>query len=187
MNSMDFTMVMYSKLLCHAIKNYRHEKLILDVLLFEDFSRQTVTAFEENVDDFGIVIEENCSKRVSVFDNRSFILKVYEFDGANVSCLEVNLSQYAKDSDVLVLNRFMMGKVMFFLYSVGKFQCILVNEDGVVIEGINQQLQNQNHAFHVNDFPQKHSFYVNPFHVDSDGIVAVMKKENRRHKLYFFN
>merc|ERR1719342_337116 len=187
MNSMDFTMVMYSKLLCHAIKNYRHEKLILDVLLFEDFSRQTVTAFEENVDDFGIVIEENCSKRVSVFDKRNFILKVYEFDGANVSCLEVDLSQYAKDSDVMVLNRFMMGKVMLFLCSVGKFKCILVNEDGVVIEGINQHLQNPDQVFNVNEIYQSCP-HVNPFHANADGIVAVTKKEGRKHyQLYYYN
>merc|ERR1719342_1538274 len=157
MNSMDFTMVMYSKLLCHAIKNYRHEKLILDVLLFEDFSRQTVTAFEENVDDFGIVIEENCSKRVSVFDNRSFILKVYEFDGANVSCLEVNLSQYAKDSGVLRLNRFMMMKCMLIFCSDVKFKCILVNEDGAVVESIDQQWK-KTHAFH---HAWNHAFNVN--------------------------
>jgi len=176
MNSiMDFTMVMNSKLLCLAMPG--HEKLVLDVLLFDDFSRQTVTVFEENEDkeenvyDFGIVIEDNCSKRVSVFDDESLILKVYEFDAANFSCLEVNLSQYAKESGVIQLNRFMMGKVMLLLRSDGKFKCILVTEDGAVVEGVDQQLQNEIHAFHVN----------------ADGIVAVTMKEFENYKLYFYN
>jgi len=182
--------VMNSELLCLAIKFNTQKKIVLKVLLFDDFSRQTVTVFEEiDVDiisrfHYDVVID---SKRVSVFDKRNFILKVYEFDGANVSCLEVDLSQYAKDSDVMVLNRFMMGKVMLFLCSVGKFKCILVNEDGVVIEGINQQLQNPDQAFNVNEIYQSCP-HVNPFHANADGIVAVTKKEGRKHyQLYYYN
>ena len=108
-------------------------------------------------------------KRVSVFDKTSFILKVFDFDAADVRCLEVNLSQYGKDSDGMLLKRFMMGKVMLLLRSDGKFKCILVTEDGVVIEGIEQQLQNEIHAFHVN----------------ADGIVAVTIKEFENY-IYFY-
>ena len=69
---------------------------MLDVLLFDDLSRQTVTLYdvENDFDWLDIVIDDECSKRVSVFDKRSFILKVYKFFGANFkSCWEVNLSQ----------------------------------------------------------------------------------------------
>merc|ERR1719259_745972 len=186
MNSIvDFTMVMNSKLLCLAMPG--HEKLVVDVLLFDDFSRQTVTVFEENEDkeenvyDFGIVIEDNCSKRVSVFDDESLILKVYEFDAANFSCLEVNLSQYAKESGVIQLNRFMMGKVILFLYSDGKFKCILVTEDGAVVEGTNQLLKHP----HLVPLQRPHQL-----HVSADGIVAVMCEMDLfkgDYKLYFYN
>jgi len=172
---------MNSKLLCLASKNFRHrhEKLVLDVLLFDNLSRETVKVFEENVDDFGVVIEDNCSKRISVFDKRSFILKVYEFDGANVSCLEVNLSQYAKDFGSLLLNRFMMGKVMLIHCSDVKFKCILVNEDGTVVEGIDQQWQ-KTHAI----YPA----WNHAFHVNADGIVAIVPETGVFNcKVYFYN
>jgi len=173
---------MNSKLLCLAIYNRRLKKLVLDVLLFDDLSRQTITVFEDIVNGWDAVIEDNCSQRVSVFENKSFILKIYEFDGANVSCLEVNLSQYAKDSRVMRLNRFMMGKVMLFLYSDGIFQCILVTEDGAVVEGTNQQLKYP-HLVHPLQRPHQ-------LHVSADGIVAVMCEMDLfkgDYKLYFYN
>jgi len=173
--NMNSKLLMNSKLFCFANINLEQKKLVLNVLLFDDRSRQTVTVFEDvkgfsSIDHlFDVIIDDRCSKRVSVFDKTSFILRVFDFDAADVRCLEVNLSQYGKDSDGMLLKRFMMGKVMLLLRSDGKFKCILVTEDGVVIEGIEQQLQNEIHAFHVN----------------ADGIVAVTMKEFENY-IYFY-
>ena len=116
-------MVMNSKLLCLAIMpRMIHTYIVIDVLLFDDLSRQTDIVFEAN--DFDLVMDDEGSKRVSVLDKQRFILKVYKFDGANVStCVRiVNLSQYAKDSGVMRLNRFMMGKAVLIHCSDGKFK-----------------------------------------------------------------
>jgi len=165
-------MVMNSKLLCLAIMQRMENKLVLDFLLFDDLSRHTDLVYE--TDDFDLVIDDEGSKRVSVLDKQRFILKVYKFDGANGStCVRiVNLSKYAKDSGVLRLNRFMMGKAVLIHCSDGKFKCILVNEDGDVIEGTNQLLK----------YPHR-EFFVN-----TNEIVALTSdKTSSLFKVYFYN
>ena len=171
-------MVMNSKLLCLAIMPRMENKLVLDFLLFDDLSRQTDIVFEANdlvfEANFDLVMDDEGSKRVSVLDKHRFILKVYKFDGANVStCVRiVNLSQYAKDSGVMRLNRFMMGKAVLIHCSDGKFKCILVNEDGDVIEGTNQLLK----------YPHR-EFFVN-----TNEIVALTSdKTSSLFKVYFYN
>ena len=72
-----------------------------------------------------------------------------------------------------------MGKVMLILCSDVKFKCILVNEDGAVVEGIDQQWKKT---------PAFHHAMNHAFHVNADGIVTIVPETGVFScKVYFYN
>jgi len=133
---------MNSKLLC--LQANKTGGIILNVFLIDDLSTSTTTSIESfwfralQTD-----IEEGFSNRIAVFRKLDNILKVYKFfDDNDVFCLEIDLSPVVSmNPGSLLMANFLMGKIMFILKSVSQFQCIIVTEEGEVIDGNRQEVQ----------------------------------------------
>ena len=81
----------------------------------------------------------------AVFDKKINIVTVYKFDTASdnsCSYLEIDLNSISKNVglEFWSLTNFVMGKLILFLVSDFTVQCILVSEDGYVIEGNKQKM-----------------------------------------------
>jgi len=135
---------MNSKLLC--LQANKTGGIILNVFLIDDLSTSTTTSIESfwfralQTD-----IEEGFSNRIAVFRKLDNILKVYKFfDDNDVFCLEIDLSPVVSmNPGSLLMANFLMGKIMFIFKRQEKrqFQCIIVTEEGEVIEGNKQEVQ----------------------------------------------
>ena len=136
-------MFLNSKILGFAIHKH-NEEILLSVFVFinDDVSYRASTVVGEILD-CDILFDANFSNNFAVFNNKRNLLNVYKFDGTSLGInLVIDLSNIVcKDSDVLLIANYMMGKIMLFHKSDGQFQSIIVNEDGEVIEGTRQTFQ----------------------------------------------
>ena len=141
-----FDMFMNSKLLGIVLQNPDEETLLsLSVYLHDDPSFHTTSVIQE-IEDFGdvdIILDTEFSNKIAVLHKRRNLLKVYKFDGSNIGIhLEIDLSRIVvKESDVLLIANYMVGKIMIINESDGQFQNIIVTEDGEVVEGNKQMFQ----------------------------------------------
>ena len=135
-----FDMFMNSKLLGIVLQNPDEETLLsLSVYLNDDPSFHTTSVIQE-IEDFGdmdIILDTEFSNKIAVLHKRRNLLKVYKFDGSNIGIhLEIDLNRIVvKNSDVLLMANYMVGKIMIINESDGQFQNIIVTEDGEVVEG----------------------------------------------------
>lgn len=163
-----FKMVMNSKLLSIAVEFCTHYKVMLNVFHFENLECQTTTVIPEyhkGVCEYDIMIESGFSSKIAVFDKKINIVTVYKFDTASdnsCSYLEIDLNSISKNVglEFWSLTNFVMGKLILILVSDFTVQCILVSEDGYVIEGNKQKIHDRAVFFHV----------------DAIGIVALQSK-----------
>jgi len=133
-----------SKLLCLQAKKIGESEIFLNVFLIDDLSTSTTTRVRKFwFRDLQTDIEEGFSNRIAVFNRQDNILKVYKFfDDNDVFCLDVNLNPVVSmNPGSLLMANFLMGKIMFISNSVRQFQCIIVTEEGEVIEGNKQEFQ----------------------------------------------
>jgi len=128
-------LLMNSKLLCLSGS-------FLNVFLIDDLSTSTTVRIGSGFQ-FQTDIDEGFSNRIAVFNKLDKSLKVYKFFGDNeVFCMEINVSQFVSmNNERLLIANFLMGKIMFILSSESQFQCIIVTEEGHVIEGNRQEVQ----------------------------------------------
>merc|ERR1719378_679692 len=127
---------MNSKLLC--LQANKTSGIFLNVFLIDDLSTSTTTNIGRFwFSDIQIDIEEGFSNRIAVFNRQDNILKLYKFfDDNDDFCLDVNLNPVVSmNPGSLLMANFLMGKIMFISNSVRQFQCIIVTEEGEVIEG----------------------------------------------------
>jgi len=144
MYQVEGKLLMNSKLLSLQVSKFAKNECYLNVLLIDDPSTSTTTSFERGLPhDFQTDIEEGFSNRIAVFHWKDNSLKVYKFfDGNDVCCLVVNLNPVVSmNRGRLRMANFLMGKIMFILQSVSQFQCIIVTEEGEVIDGNRQEVQ----------------------------------------------
>jgi len=144
MNEAEGKLSMNSKLLCLQANKIFEREIFLNVFLIDDLSTSTTTSIGRFwFRDFQIDIEEGFSNRIAVFNRQDNILKVYKFfDDNDVFCLDVNLNPVVSmNPGSLLMANFLMGKIMFISNSVRQFQCIIVTEEGEVIEGNKQEFQ----------------------------------------------
>ena len=132
-------LLMNSKLLSLQVKKI--SGIFLNVFLIDDPSTSTTTSVGRGLlCEFQTDIEEDFSNKIAVFNRADTSLKVYHFFGDNdVVCLEINLNHL--NCGILRMANFLMGKIMFILNSESQFQCIIVTEEGEVIEGNRQEVQ----------------------------------------------
>merc|ERR1719342_888533 len=136
---------MNSKLLSLQVSKINKESF-LNVFLIDDPSTSTTTSVERGLPHhFQTDIEEGFSNRIAVFRKLDNSLKVYKFfDDNDVFCLDVNLNPVGVSINrgSLMMANFLMGKIIFILKSESQFhQCIIVTEEGEVIEGNKQEVQ----------------------------------------------
>jgi len=137
-------LLMNSKLLCLQAKKIGESEIFLNVFLIDDLSTSTTTRVRKFwFRDLQTDIEEGFSNRIAVFNRQDNILKVFKFfDDNDVFCLDVNLNHVVSmNPGVLFMANFLMGKIMFIFNGVRQFQCIIVTEEGEVIEGNKQEFQ----------------------------------------------
>merc|ERR1712098_255530 len=145
-----FGMLMNSKLICFAIYSYTSKKVLLQVFLVDFFLFKTTTIVGEIEEDFNeldcdIEIEEESSYKIVVFNGKRNLLKVYKFDGTNDAlCLEIDLNHLIVNGHgALWMTNFLRGKIMLTKDFESKFQCVIVTENGEVIEGNKQPLMDE--------------------------------------------
>jgi len=139
-------LLMNSKLLCLKASEIDESENFLNVFLIDDLSTSTTTRVRKFwFRDLQTDIEEGFSNRIAVFNRQDNILKVYKFfDDNDVFCLDVNLNPVGVSINrgSLMMANFLMGKIIFILKSESQFhQCIIVTEEGEVIEGNKQEVQ----------------------------------------------
>jgi len=138
-------LLMNSKLL--SLQVNKISGAFLNVFLIDDPSTSTTTSVGRDLlHHFQTDIEEGFSNRIAVFHKSSNnSLKIYKFfDDNNVFCLDVNLNPVVSmNPGSLLMANFLMGKIMFIFNRREKrqFQCIIVTEEGEVIEGNKQEFQ----------------------------------------------
>ena len=90
-----------------------------------------------------VSIEEGSSNRIAVFNKSCNVLNVYKFfDDNDAFCQTINLDYIGSmNPGRLTMANFLMGKIMFILKSERQFQCIIVTEEGEIIEGNKQEFQ----------------------------------------------
>jgi len=136
---------MNSKLLCLQAKKIGESEKFLNVFLIDDLSTSTTTSIGRFwFSDLQTDIEEGFSNRIAVFRKLGNSLKVYKFfEDNDVFCLDVNLNPaiVSMNPSSLFMANFFMGKIMFILKNERQFQCIIVTEEGEVIEGNRQEVQ----------------------------------------------
>merc|ERR1719300_1477630 len=135
---------MNSKLLC--IQSSKAFELFLQVFLndADDYSLKTKTSMGQGSwDDFKIQLDEDISKKIAVFSKLENTLKIYTFFSDNdTNCLEISLSHIlVGNPGRLVMANFLVGKLLFILEGSNQFQCIIVTEEGEVIEGNIHEVQ----------------------------------------------
>ena len=131
---------MNSKLLCLQAGKNDGSGDLLNVFLIDNLSTSMITSIGSGSQS---VIEEGFSTRIAVFHKSDNSLKVYKFfDGNDVFCLDVNLNHIVSmNHGSLFMANFLKGKIMLILNSQNQFQCIIVTEEGEVIEGNRQEVQ----------------------------------------------
>ena len=133
-----------SKILCfQASKGF---ELFLQVFLndADDHSfKTTISIGQGSGSNFNIKLDEGISKKIAVFNKLENTLKIYTFfSDTDTNCLEISLSHIlVGNPGRLVMANFLMGKLMFILEGSNQFQCIIVTEEGEVIEGNNHVVQ----------------------------------------------
>ena len=139
---------MNSKLLCIAMHSLTRRKLILNVYSLDDLTHHTSLTVTEEVEfdkapECLFILESEISTKIAVLDENKNKLKVYKFDGYAHLCFQIDLHRFAsKHTSSLSQMIFLLGKLVIILPvgTGGQFQCIIVNEDGDVIEGIKRDL-----------------------------------------------
>jgi len=133
---------MNSKLLC--LQANKTSGIFLNVFLIDDLSTSTKTSIGRFwFSDLRADIEEGFSNRIAVFNRQDNILKVYKFfDDNDFLCVGVNLNPVVSMTrGSLLMANFLMDKIMFIYVRESQFQCIIVTEEGEVIEGNKQEFQ----------------------------------------------
>jgi len=132
-------MFMNSNLLCLANRTHPEEKLILHVFHFDDLSLRSTTVLEDPQRESHHISIEEGSYKIAVLEMWNNKLNVFKFEAANEPiCLKIDLNYLVKNPGSMFLANFLMGKIMLINQSGSQFQCIIVNEDGEVVEGNRQ-------------------------------------------------
>ena len=159
---------MNSKLLCFDFQCLIERKLTFFVYLIDDHNlthHSTLTAIEgipygEEFANYAHIFESEISTKIAFFDGRSNELKVYKFDSVACLCFQINLNQVEVNKEIGISQTQMV-------FLVGKL-VIIVNEDGVVIDGKKLDGKKLDFLSYFEDF----------FGVSADGIVTYKYNKN---------
>ena len=156
MNSKLLVLTIRKKLVVFNLVNL--SKVNSSIEIKEEFS------YRNRVLTYDIMLEKEMSYKIAVFNKRRNHLTIYKIESNSYHFwLGIDLNHFiAKEPSALSMTNFLMGKVMLILNSARHFQCIIVTEDGLVVEG-NKQETRRNHP-------------ISKFIVHADGIVALTSR-----------
>merc|ERR1712098_348126 len=173
-----YSMMMNDKILCLEIYTYDGEKLLLHVFHFSGLSSEShatvleLAKEEDNEVQLYNVRLDDLSNKIAVLLSDS-ILNVYTLEAdTDPVCLKINLNNLdVKNPKNLLMANFLMGKSVLVLNSDSQFQCIIVTEDGEVVEGNKLEFQ-------LGDV--KHLTFT------ADGIISFSKSLNSEDRFVKF-
>jgi len=141
-----YSMIINSKLLCIAIHSTIEDNVVLYVYSRDDPNHHTtMIAMEETpeneIPSCVLIFESEVSNKIACLDEKNNILQVYKFDDVSSLCFKIDLNQFVANNPRKLSHMvFLMGKLVIVIPTAigGQFQCIIVKEDGEVIEGKKQ-------------------------------------------------
>jgi len=142
-----FGLFMNTNLLCHTKRTSDPRGIKIHVLNIEDLNCHlaAVLAYEKGnyVTDYDIRFDEDYSKKLVVLTKMDNILHVHTFSTEfDTVSLKINLNHLVVNTPgKLWMANFLKGKIMLILRSDFQFQCIIVTENGEVVEGNKQMFQ----------------------------------------------
>jgi len=140
-------MIINSKLLCIAIHSTMDDNVVLYVYSRDDPNHHTTMLVmegtpENEIPSCVLIFESEVSNKIACLDEKNNILQVYKFDDVSSLCFKIDLNQFVANNPRSLSHMvFLMGKLVIVIPTAigGQCQCIIVKEDGEVIEGKKQK------------------------------------------------